>query len=440
MAKEHSADRKNSSKARRRVAIVGGLRTPFVKAGTAFKKVGAVELSRQLLTELVARSPVAAKDIDRLVFGQVVGHPTIPNVAREVGLAAGLPFTMDAYTVARACATGTQALVEATMAILCGDIDTAIVGGVEALSRPPMTYQDAVVDALMAANAAKSPLEKARALLKVRPKDLLPVPPALKEPSTGLLMGESAEKMAKENGIARAAQDGVALRSHQRAAKAWADGIYDDEVMAVLAPGKGGPEAVSRDGMVRADVQADKLAALKPVFDRKHGTISAGNSSPLTDGAAALLLMDADKAHALGIEPLAYVSSWAFAAVEPGGQLLAAPALAIPQALARAGTSMAELTYVDLHEAFGAQVLSNLQHLESEGWQQRHCGLAAQAHVDPETINAFGGSIALGHPFAATGARQVLTMARALQRKGGGKALVSQCAAGGLAGACVIER
>lgn len=439
MGKDQSTEAKRSHKARRRVAIVGGLRTPFVKAGTQFKRLGAVELSRQLITEMMARTLIAPSDIDRLIFGQVVGHPTIPNVAREVGLAAGLPYTLDAYTVARACATGTQALVEATMAILCGDIDSAIIGGVENLSRPPMTYQDNVVDALMAANAAKDPLSKVKALLKVRPKDLLPVPPALKEPSTGLLMGESAEKMAKENGIGRAAQDGVALRSHQRAAKAWTDKIYDDEVMAVMAPGSKGATSVCRDGMIREDVQADKLAALKPVFDRKNGSISAGNSSPLTDGAAALILMEGERAKAMGLDILAYVSSWAFAAVEPGGQLLSAPAVAIPKALARAGTTLKDLTYIDLHEAFGAQVLSNVQHLESEPWQRAHCGLGSAGHIDIESINAFGGSIALGHPFAATGARQVLTMARALRRKGGGKALISQCAAGGLAGACVIE-
>ena len=443
MAKEAAKSEPKATKPRRRVAIVAGLRTPFVKSGGPFKAVSAVELSRQLLCELMARTPVSPSSIDRLIFGQVVGNPTIPNIAREVGLASGLPHSLDAYSVARACATSTAALVDATMAILCGDIDVALVGGVETLSRPPMTYQDAVVDALMAANAAKAPLQKVKALLQLRPKDLLPVPPSIKEPSTGLTMGESCEMMAKENGIARAEQDALAFRSHQRAAKAWADGIYEQEVMSVFVPGEKGAAGrpVREDGLIRKDTTLERLAGLKPVFDRKHGTLTAGNSSPLTDGAAVLLVMEAEKARSLGLEPLAYVTSWAFAAVNPNEELLAGPGLAIPRALARAGIGFADLTYVDMHEAFAAQVLCNLKNAQDEGWQRRRGGVGAVGPVEVERINPYGGSIALGHPFAATGARQVLTMARALARQGDpGHAMVTQCAAGGTSAAVVLSR
>lgn len=440
MAAHQSNGHKERSKSRRRVAIVAGLRSPFVKAGTSFKNVHAVELSRQVVCELLARTGLDPKHLDRLLFGQVVGHPSVPNIAREVGLAAGLPHTLDAYSVARACATSTQAMVDGAMAILCGDIDVALIGGVETLSRPPMTYQDNVVDALMAANAAKDGISKARALLRLRPKDLLPVPPALKEPSTGMTMGESAEKMAKENGIARADQDAMALHSHQAAARAWDAGIYDEEVMSI-ATAPGADNLVSKDGMVRADTSLEKLASLKPVFDRKHGSITAGNSSPLTDGAAALLLMEEGRARSLGYEPLAFLSSWAFAAVDPGWQLLAAPAVAVPKALVRAGTRLQDIDCIDMHEAFSAQVLSNIQHVASPAWQRAQgCVAAELGEVDRQKLNLFGGSIALGHPFAATGARQVLTMARELARRGHGRALITQCTAGGLGAAVVLER
>lgn len=423
----------------RRVAIVAGLRSPFVKAGTVFKDLHAVNLASQVVAELMARTGVDGAAVQRLVFGQVVGHPSIPNVAREVGMASGLAYTTDAYSVARACATSTQAIVEGAMSIACGEVDVVVAGGVEMLSRPPMTYQDRAVDALMAANASKSAVGKAKALLQLRPKDLLPVPPALKEPSTGLTMGEGAEKMAKENQIGRAEQDALALKSHTLAAKAWQDGIYRDEVMAISRPPKH-EESVAQDPMVRADTSLTKLAALKPVFDRKHGSITAGNSSPLTDGAAAVMLVAEDHARALGLEPLAFVEAWGFAAVDPNEQLLAGPAIAIPRALKMANLTLNDLDVIDMHEAFAAQVLSNVKHLADAAWQRAHGNPdGAVGEVNMDRVNLYGGSISLGHPFAATGARQALTMAHELHRRKGGTALISQCTAGGL-GACLILR
>lgn len=423
----------------RRVALVAGLRSPFVKAGTVFKDLHAVALASQVVAELMARTGVDEAAIQRLVFGQVVGHPSIPNVAREVGMAAGLPYTCDAYSVARACATSTQAIVEAAMAIGCGEIDVAIAGGVETLSRPPLTYQDRVVDALMAANAAKNGIGKARALLQLRPKDLLPVPPALKEPSTGLTMGEGAEKMAKENRIPRAEQDALALKSHTLAAKAWKEGIYANEVMPISRPPRH-EESVAQDPMVRADTTLAKLSVLRPVFDRKHGSITAGNSSPLTDGAAAVMLVAQDRLEALGLRPLAFVDAWGFAAVDPNEQLLAGPAIAVPRALKMAGLALGDIDVIDMHEAFAAQVLSNIKHLADANWQRAHGNPdGAVGVVDMARVNLYGGSLSLGHPFAATGARQALTMAHELDRRGGGTSLISQCTAGGL-GACLILR
>lgn len=432
-----SKNAKSNSSSSDRVAIVAGLRTPFVKSSGVFKKLTALDLATAVVTELVARSDIDPNIIEKLVYGQVVVSPAMPNIAREVVLNAGLPKGLDAYSVSRACATSTQALVEGAMAIQTGEVDVAIVGGVDSLSRPPITYSDAVMEALMDANAAKDVMGKAKAFMRLKPQDFKPQPPAIAEYSTGLTMGDSAEKMAKDNQISRAAQDAFAFRSHKMAQAAWDKGVYADEVMPIAVP-KTFETIIAKDGIVRADTTLEKLSKLKPVFDTRHGSVTAATSSPLTDGASALLIMRESRAKALGLEPLAFLRAHAFAAVDPNWQLLAAPGIAIPRALLRAQLSLGDIDIVDMHEAFAAQVLSNLQALASADWQKRYAGFdKAVGEVPEEKLNLFGGSISLGHPFAATGARQVLTMANALKRRGGGTALISQCTAGGL-GACVI--
>lgn len=424
----------------RRPAIVAGLRTPFLKSGTAFKQLMPVDLATAVVTELVNRTNLDPDEIDRVVYGQVVPSVDIPSIARELILMSGLPRTIDAFSVSRACATSTQSLVEAAQAIMLGEADVVIAGGADSTSRPPITISDGMVDALVAANAAKDPMSKAKAFLSLKPKDFLPKPPALKEPSTGLTMGQSCEKMAKENGISRAAQDKFALRSHQKAANAWENGIYDQEVMRYPVPPKY-KDVVTRDGLVRPDTTLDKLSALKPVFDRKFGTVTAASSSPLTDGASALVVMSASKAKALGYEPIAFIKSWGFAALDPAWQLLMGPSFATPIALDRAGMKLADLDLIDIHEAFAAQVLSNLQAFASKTWAKKHLNRSeAIGEVDDDKLNIYGGSISLGHPFGATGARQALTMARELERRGGGTALCTQCAAGGLGAALILER
>ncbi len=425
---------------RGRAAIVHGIRTPFVKSGTVFKHLSALELGKAVVAELVQRAAVDPERIDRLVFGSVVPDPHAPNIAREIVLGAGLPRSIDAYSVTRACATSTQALVDAAASIIVGDIDVAVVGGAESLSRVPITVSDNLADALMAASSAKDPLGKAKPFLELGAKDLLPKAPAIKEMATGLSMGESAEKMAKENGITRADQDAFAYRSHKNAAAAWEKGIYDDEVMHMLL-GRDYGQAVVKDGIVRPDTSLEKLASLAPVFDRNYGTVTAGTSSPLTDGAAALLVMSEEKAKELGVTPLAFVRSWAFTGLDPSWQLLQGPVFAAPIALARAGLTLDQLTLIDMHEAFAAQVLSNIHGFESKEFSDRYRGGAKPlGKVPREKLNIHGGSVSLGHPFAATGARQALTMSRELSRRGSGSVLITQCAAGGLGAALVLER
>jgi acetyl-CoA acyltransferase len=251
-------------------------------------------------------------------------------------------------------------------------------------------------------------------------------------------MGESAEKMAKENGIARAEQDEFAHRSHKLAAAAWDDGRFAEEVMTLFVPP--GYESVGRDNLVRGDSQLDAYSQLRPVFDKKHGTITAGNSSPLTDGASALLLMSEERARAEGREPLGYVRSYAFVGIDPSEQMLMGPAYASPLALERAGLTLADMTLIDMHEAFAAQVLSNTQAFESKSFAREKLGRGEPiGDIDWNRFNVMGGSIAIGHPFAATGARQILQVLRELRRRGGQFALATACAAGGLGAAMVLE-
>ena len=424
----------------RRVAIVDGLRTPFVKSGKEFKDVSTLQLGSAVVTELLQRSGLDGDQIDQVVYGTVVHDVAAPNIAREIVLACDLPQTVDAYSVTRACATSSQSFVDGAKAILLGDADIVITGGADSLSKPPITYSDRFVDILMDANAAKDVTSKVKAFSSLRPRDLAPKPPAIAERSTGVTMGDSAEIMAKENGISRQAQDEFALRSHQKAVEAWEKGIYDDEVM----PFHIGPDyrvTVDRDMIPRADTSLEKLAELKPVFDRKYGTVTAGNSSPLTDGASALLLMDEKVANRLGFVPKAFLRSWAFAALDPNWQLLMGPSFATPIALDKAGMTLDDLDVIDMHEAFAAQVLSNTEAFASAEWAREYLGRdEAIGEIPDEKFNLYGGSISIGHPFAATGARQILTMANELKRRDAGTALVTQCAAGGLGAAIVLER
>ena len=424
----------------RRVAIVAGLRTPFVKSGTAYKDLSALDLGKAVVTELLDRIELPRHEIEALVYGQVVQSVDAPNIAREIVLNTNLPRNIEAYSVTRACATSTQSTINATRSILLGEIDVAVTGGADSLSRPPITYSDNFIKALMTANSARDPMSKAKAFMNIKPVDLLPKPPALNELSTGLTMGQSAEKMAKENGISRADQDKLAFESHKKSAAAWEKGIYDDEVMHLHIPPKY-KKTIDKDGLVRADTTLKKLDKLKPVFDRRYGTITPGNSSPLTDGASALVLMSEEKAKALGYEPLAYIKSWAFAGLDPAWQLLMGPSFATPIALDHAGMKLSDIDLIDMHEAFSAQMLSNMQAFASKEWAKKYLNRdEAIGEIDESKLNIHGGSISLGHPFGATGARQLLTMARELNRRGGGTALVTQCAAGALGAAVILER
>jgi acetyl-CoA acyltransferase len=423
----------------RRVAIVGGVRTPFAKAGTVLKDISAIELGKIAVRELLHRTGVEPADVNLLAFGTVIPSVIAPNIAREVALMPQLPKGVQAWSVARACASANQAITDAADQIALGHAEVAIAGGAESLSDVPILHSRGFSDALVAASKAKSLGARIGALGRIRPRDLIPVTPAIAEPTTGETMGQSADKMAKLNGISREEQDTFALASHRNAAAGTADGRLTAEIAPVYA-GRNFDVAVTSDNGVRGGSMPEQLAKLKPVFDRKYGTVTAANASPLTDGAAAVLLMSEEWARAHGFTPLAYIRSYAYAALDPGEQLLQAPVLAAPVALKRAGLTLADMDLVDMHEAFAAQVLSNLRGFESQAWAERAGFSAPVGAVDRARLNVLGGSIAIGHPFGATGARITTTLTNELRRRNGQFGLLTVCAAGGMGCAMVLER
>ncbi len=423
-----------------RVAIIRGLRTPFAKSGTHYARLTALDLGKLVVSELVERSGIDPKSVQEVIFGNVIPSVKAPNIAREIILGTGLPRKIPGYTVGKACASANQAIAAASDMIFRGYADTVIAGGAESLSDVPILFSRNMSEAFTGAAKAKSMAAKLGAFSKVRPKDLVPDAPAIAESTTGLTMGESAEKMAKENHISREAQDRLALQSHQRAAGATSSGRFKDEVMTVVVP-PSFDQVVESDNLIRGDSTYDALSKLRPVFDRKYGTITAGNSSPLTDGAAAVLLMSEEKAKAEGFKPIGYVKSYAFAATDPFDQLLQGPVFALPVALERAGIALKDIGVIEMHEAFAAQVLSNIQWMGSKKIAEEKLGRSEPVgEIDPEKINRTGGSIALGHPFGATGARIVTTVCNELQRTGEQYGLVTVCAAGGMGVAMVLER
>jgi acetyl-CoA acyltransferase len=423
-----------------RVAVVAGARTPFAKAGTAYQSMDVVDLSGVAASALLARTGIDPQEVDMSVFGVVVPALHAPNLGREVVFRASMPMTTVGTTVNLACASSNRAITFGAEAILKGEAAVVLAGGAESLSNVPIRFSDEAAQVFVKLSRAKTLTDRAKVLARLRPGDLAPVAPAIAEYTTGQTMGESAEKMAKENDISRRSQDEVALMSHHRAARAHDEGRFAEYLVPTFPPPKH-DAAVEHDTGVRADTSMDALGALRPVFDKRYGTLTAGNSSPLTDGASAVLLMSEEKAKALGYEPLGYIRSFAFTGVDPGHQLLQGPAYAAPVALARAGLEFSDVELVEMHEAFAAQILSNLKAWASRRFAERELGRGEPVGtIDFERINVNGGSIAIGHPFGATGARVTMQLLHELKRRGMNLGLITVCAAGGTGFAMVVER
>jgi acetyl-CoA acetyltransferase family protein len=408
-----------------RIAIMGGARTPFVKAGGELKSLNALALAVRSVDGLLERLDFDPAGIDQLAFGNVVLDPRVPHMAREVVFASRLPASVRALTLVDNCITGISAISQVMVAIASGHARAGIAGGAESLSNPAVLFTRRASRLFVDLANARSLGARMGGLARLRPRDFWPDSPAIAEPSTGLSMGEHCEIMVKDWSIGREAQDELALRSHMNAHAA--AGRLAPEIVPV--------DGIRRDSLIRPDTTVEQLARLRPVFDRSPaGTITAGSSSPLTDGAASLLLMSEERALEQGLKPLAFVKAIRYAAIDPADGLLMAPALAVPGVLAEAGLELSDMDVVEMHEAFAGQVLCNLAAWK-RGWKERAIGV-----VETDRLNPLGSSIAIGHPFAATGVRIVTTLANELVRRRARYGLVSVCGAGATAAAVVLER
>jgi len=421
-----------------RVAIVAGLRTPFARQLTYFSQTNAIELGKMAVTEMLTRAEIDLKLIEQVVFGQVLIQPEAPNIAREIVLGSGMDVNTDAFSVSRACATSFQSAVSIAESIMAGSISVGVAGGADTSSVVPIGVGKKMASILVLLSKAKTMGQRLKLLSQLRPKDFAPVPPSVKEYSTGLTMGQNAEQMARDHGISRQAQDELAHRSHSLAAKAWESGNLNDEVMTAYALPFN--DSLSRDNTVRFDSKAESYAKLRPAFDRKHGTLTAANSTGLTDGGAALLMMSESRAKELGYEPLGFIKSYSFAAIDATTDMLMGPSYATPMALDKAGLKLSDLTLIDMHEAFAAQALCNVQAFASKQFAKDKLNRTSSiGEIDMDKFNVQGGSLAYGHPFAATGARMITQTLRELRRRGGGLGLTTACAAGGLGAAMILE-
>ena len=418
-------------------AILGGLRLPFCRQNTAYTDLGNLALGTEVVSRLVDRFGLKGVELGELAFGSVLKHSRDWNLAREIALGSGLANTTPGLTLQRACGTGFESAIVIANKIALGQIRVGIGGGSDSASEVPLVLNQSLNARFLAAARAKSLGERLRAFKGFRFGELKPVAPAVGEPRTGKSMGEHCEMMAKTWGISRKDQDQFACDSHQKAHSAYERGFYDD----LVSPFR----SIKRDNVLRPDTTLDKLATLKPAFDRKSGlgTLTAGNSTPLTDGASALLLASPEWARAEGHEIVAELVDAEVSAVDfIGGEgLLMAPTVAVSRLLQRNGLSFADFDLFEIHEAFAAQALCTLAAFESDGYCRERLSLPqALGAIDRSKLNIAGGSLAIGHPFAATGARMLSGAAKLLKDIGGGRVLITACAAGGMGVAAIVER
>jgi acetyl-CoA C-acetyltransferase len=420
-----------------RVGVVGGVRIPFCRNNTAYADVGNFGMSVKVLGALVERFGLHGVELGEVAMGAVIRHPSEWNLAREALLSSGLAPTTPGITTARACGTSLDNAIIVANKIATGQIQAGIAGGSDTTSDVPIVYGTRLRKRLLSVNRAKTFKEKFRAATRgFSLKELKPSFPGVAEPRTGKSMGDHCELMAREWHIERQAQDRLAMESHHKLAAAYDAGFFND----LLVPFRG----LKRDGFLRPDTSLEKLATLKPAFDKTtgQGTLTAGNSTGLSDGAAAVLLASDAWAAERGLKIQAYITHSEVAAVDfvHGEGLLMAPTVAVPRMLDRAGLTLQDFDFYEIHEAFAAQVLCTLRAWESEDYCQRRLGRPALGSIDPAKMNVNGSSLAAGHPFAATGARIVATLAKLLEQKGSGRGLISICTAGGMGVTAILER
>ncbi|MBP7583000.1 MAG: acetyl-CoA C-acyltransferase [Spirochaetes bacterium] len=428
---------------RNRVAVIDGSRTPFLRSGTAYIDMMGWELGRHAVKGLMAKTGVSGKDIDHVVFGSVCTDVATTNIAREILLGAGLPDTIPAHTCTVACISANMAATSAVDMILSGQAESVIAGGVETFSDPDIKiskkYRRFILDLTMF-KRPKGLMGKLRLLKGMKFTDFIaPERPSINEYAVQHTMGDNADRIAKRLGITRAEQDQYAELSHQRALAAWKSGALKKEVVPVVPPGSA--KAVDRDNGPRESATVEKLSKIKPAFDRRYGTVTAGNASFLTDGASAVLLMSEKKAKSLGLKPLAYIKTYAYTGQDLWTELLLGPAFSIPVALAKAKLKFSDIGVFEIHEAFGAQMVANIKCLGSEKFAKERLGLSRKiGDLDINKLNIYGGSLSLGHPFGATGGRLITTCANRLKESGEKYGIVAGCAGGAIGNTIILER
>lgn len=421
-----------------RIAIIDGVRTPFCKAGGVFKDFEADELGAYVVKELMARTGFDKEKVDELIFGNVLQPPHATNIARVISVKGGMPIKMPAFTVNRNCASGMEAVTTAANKLWMGEADVIIAGGTESMSAFPVLFKKKMRDFLVRLNKAKGWKQRLSVLFGFRPNFMVPEIPEIADPLCGLSMGQTAEIIAREFKVTREEQDKFSLRSQELAGKATSEGRMAEEIMPVPVP----PTCTSmqaQDDGIRANPSLEAFSQLRPVFDKNAGTVTAGNSSQVTDGAVALLLMRESTAKELGLKPIGYLKEYAYAGLEPSKMGLG-PAYATAKLLTKTNVNLADIDLIEINEAFAAQVLAVKNAMASDDFARKELGLnKALGTLDLEKVNVNGGAVALGHPLGASGGRLILTLLKELKRRNKQTGLATLCVGGGQGEAVLLE-
>ncbi len=423
----------------RKVVIVDGCRTPFLRSGTDYLNLMSYQLGAFAIKGLLTSAGLDPKEVDQVIMGTVISNIKTPNVARESAITAGIPSSVPCHTVSQACISANRAIADGCLEIMAGRADVVIAGGVDSASDAPIQFRKAMRNKLFKAQKLKGVVDVLSFLFSLRPADFIPQRPDVAEYTTRRVMGEDCDIMAARFEIGREAQDAYALRSHKLAAKAYDEGHLPEQIVEVALPD--GFKPITRDNGIRADSTMEKVQRLKPAFDKKYGTLTAANSSFLTDGAAVSLIMSEEKALALGIAPRAEVVDFVFTGQDLKDELLLGPTYAVSKILDRTGMSLGDFDVIEFHEAFAGQILANIKALASDEFAKQHLGREkAVGEIDMSKFNCWGGSLSIGHPFGATGSRLVTTTTHRLEVGVGTYGLLAACAAGAHGHAMILKR
>ena len=424
---------------KKNIVFIDGCRTPFLKSGTDYLNLMSYELGQFAIKGLIQKTGLDPKEVDQVIMGTVISNVQTSNVAREAALGAGIPNKAHCQTVTQACISANRAICNGVNEILVGNADVVIAGGVENTSDTPIGFPKKMRNKLFGAQKLRGLGDTLKFVFSLRPSDFIPVRPAVAEYMTGRTMGQDCDIMAARYGITREEQDDFSYRSHQLAGKAQEEGLLKAEMCEVTLEPKF--KAISVDNGVRASAKREKLAKLRPAFDKKHGTLTAANSSFLTDGGAASLIMTEDKAKELGLSPKSRIVEYVFTGQDVEDELLLGPAYAISQVLEKAGLTLDQMDVIELHEAFAGQVITNIKCLASDEFAKEKLGRdKAVGVIDESKLNNWGGSLSIGHPFGATGSRLITTASNRLHKEGGKYAILAACAAGAHGHAMIIEK